>query len=150
MARSTRKITASLAGAERLITAETVEMATPARLATSFIVATLRLFFPPVPTYKPNVSCLTRKKFCCKYETLRVVSTGTNTTRSAARTEGGIIVKAKFATLLLAAGMAAGSALLAGDASAGSDATATLRVLTMGGDAQAKSIGKAVARFNKD
>lgn len=59
-------------------------------------------------------------------------------------------MKAKFATLLLAAGIAAGSALLAGGASAASDVTATLRVLTMGGDAQAKSIGNAVARFNKE
>ena len=58
-ARSTFSIACSLTGAERLITADTVEMATPARFATSLIVDTSRAPCQLVVLHAPmrNVSC---------------------------------------------------------------------------------------------
>src|SRR4051812_47035119 len=61
-AASTLAIVSSLTGAERLSTADTVEMATPARFATSLIVA--KILRPPLLANVPTP--------CQIYETFRV------------------------------------------------------------------------------
>jgi hypothetical protein len=55
-------------------------------------------------------------------------------------------VKSKFLTFILAAGLALASGNGFG---AGSDASANLRLMAFGGDAQLKAVTNAVARYNQ-